>query len=441
MSNSDPIRKLKVAVLGLEKLGVYSIPEIKNLRYEVSFVRIDAKSASLDSFDFVIVPSGVFEKITTHLNPYSGEFGELEYDRDLLLSRERQLRNHLLEKGTVCLLIRDVRDRLPNGYHSDKHANDTDLVKRILNAYGVRRELIDPSANIVSEKNEFIGYLKEFGVAETQLKLWDRPYTVLARRGSAEVGMEIGNRLFALPFHADHLDDAKVVRLVTSVVDSVMEYQQKNELLLPSWLDSIEFQAEVEIRDKLQRLNKEVADLEGRQEVLRRYKGILTASGPQLVSVVAEVLRDYFGLKIDARDERKEDLKILRDDGSVLALVEVKGVKGGIKLENINQVDSHRERSGFSVNTQGVLIANTSMDVPSLEKRLAHKVEPDQIRRALNMNVLILRTVELLDYMKQVEGLDKVARKAHLETRVAQGGGWFSMSKNGPELVKVGTSS
>ena len=106
---------------------------------------------------------------------------------------------------------------------------------------------------------------------------------------------------------------------------------------------------ELKLASEIEALQKQIADREGQVRIWRDYKAILSTSGEILKERVVAILRAFFGLKVDATEEFREDAKILNEDtGQPIAFAEIKGTKAGIKREHINQVDSHRERAGLS---------------------------------------------------------------------------------------------
>ena len=80
-------------------------------------------------------------------------------------------------------------------------------------------------------------------------------------------------------------------------------------------------------------------------------------------------MRGFLGVSLTIDDKCIEDATLRDDQGSILAVFEIKGVKGNFKRDNVNQVDSHREGLGGAPNTPGILIMNTFMDaVPSTRR-------------------------------------------------------------------------
>src|SRR5262249_46855326 len=158
------------------------------------------------------------------------------------------------------------------------------------------------------------------------------------------------------------------------------------------------------------------------------------SSGDILRDRVVALLRDFFGLKVESSEEFIEDAKITNDEGGPVAFIETKGVKSGVKREFINQVDSHRERHGFEASIPGLLIINNEMSLTGIDKRLSTTIAEDQIKHARNLNVLIVRTIDLLFFMKQLESAKD--RKTKFLEILNSGGGWLKASATSYNIIK-----
>jgi len=99
----------------------------------------------------------------------------------------------------------------------------------------------------------------------------------------------------------------------------------------------------------------------------------------------------------------------------------------------VNQVDSHRERLGLTDAVPGLLLINNQMDVPGIAKRQATQVALEQVRHARRMNVLIVRTIDLLHLMRHLE--DDVDKRAKFLALVRGGGGWLAADASGYRIV------
>jgi len=241
--------------------------------------------------------------------------------------------------------------------------------------------------------------------------------------------------LFFLPFHTTRPDPETANDIVKTVTRAVVDYQQKTVLQVPDWADELQFQRELALTNEIGLLEKTLAEKETELAGWREYKAVLTTSGVLLKRVVVTALEQYFELRIDELDEGAEDARVLDRDGDCLAFVEIKGTKRGITREQVNQVDSHRDKSGLAVSVPGMLIINNQMSVVGIEKRLSTSVESDHIKHAKNLNVLIVRTIDLLLLMKKIEDSSVDERKQELLRLINSGGGWLCANSEGYKLV------
>ena len=134
--------------------------------------------------------------------------------------------------------------------------------------------------------------------------------------------------------------------------------------------------------------------------MLGRYKSSLFLSGDELAECISEIFSHGFGLSVDTKDELREDFKVLDCDGEPICLCEVKGTNKGVKREYINQADSHRSRSGFQDDFPALLIINTNIKNSRTITEKNQKVAKEQIQHAVKMNILIIRTLDLLELLK-----------------------------------------
>ena len=330
-------------------------------------------------------------------------------------------------------------DRLvdrPLDAHRD--ASATDLCKRILNAFGVNRALLDSAATwIETLRDEFRTFIERYGVAQTAFYLPQRgdPRVLAKWKGNA-VGLEVYSSLFLLPFHTTNLDAAGEV--ASLVADAIVSYRRKVRLMVPEWVKGFAFGGEAALLRQKSELTQQLETTEQALAEWMSYKAVLVTSGELLKTKLVTILSGYFCLNVDPLDEYREDFKILGfgEDPKVEALGECKGVKTGTKREHINQVDSHRERSGLDELTPGLLIINNQMDIESLEGRANTTVAPEQVRHARSFNVLVVRSIDFLWLMFLWESKSPRERGDEFLKLLGRGGGWLHV---GPDGLKVET--
>lgn len=408
-----PKSKLKINVFGLQSIG-YQIEEgskVSTDNYEIHFNELNS-SASLDWYDGLIIPSGIFEKIKDE-STWEGTYYEVYCKRDMLLQRERQLINLLKKDSWVCCLVGKIIDEVPYGNCETKKCNDTDLIKKLLNSFDISREPFKGSAAVTSKNDEFNNFIEKWGIAKTILKLSYRQQDrkILANISDSVVGVEFLGKIFFLPFHTTDFSSDNAEFLSREACRSIIEYRQKRISEIPEWVHNFQFENEKTLRDKLDALLKEADEVQKNLLEWQSYKGILTQSGDSLKDKVVQILRNFFGLNVTDVEDFKEDAVIRDQDGEPLAIVEVKGTKGGIKRKYINQLDTNRERIGISPSTSGLLIINDQMNVEDISQRNETTVAEEQIQHAKNMNILIIRTLDFLFLMGYLENDDNRGEK------------------------------
>ena len=274
-----------------------------------------------------------------------------------------------------------------------------------MNIFDIRREPFKGSAAVLPVNDEFNDYIKKWGIAKTILHCSsdDMDYKVLAKIDNRKVGVEFLGKVFFLPFHTTRLDDSEAQSLLTVLCRSILDYLQKRRVEIPDWVNEFCFESEKELRNQLDNLLKECTSLQNELLIWRKYKGILTHSGEILKDTVVSVLRDFFHLIVSDVEDFKEDALIKDDNDNVLAAVEIKGTKGGVKRDYINQIDSHRERNSLELSIPGVLIINDYMSSKGIQNKFKKTVATKQIEHAKRLNVLIIRTIDLIFLIKNLE--------------------------------------
>lgn len=174
--------------------------------------------------------------------------------------------------------------------------------------------------------------------------------------------------------------------------------------------------------------------LQDRLTVWRDYKAILITYGELLKNKIVEILQDFFQMNIDSSDEYHEDAKIVDEEGSVLAIIEIKGTKSGVRREHINQVDSHRERSNLTPKTPGILFINNEMSITGIHERLNTQIAKEHIKHAQKSNITIIRTIDLLFLMKHLE--NQTNRKKIFIDLINAGGGWLRADFEGYTVIQ-----
>ena len=432
MSRPPKDQELVVAY-GFDQVGLRIPSPVERPEYRIEFVQYGSSELGTNAGG-IIFPTGIFEHVEYHNTPLGGRRAKVSCDRPILLGVERHVTNLLRAGGWIVILAREIVDEFPTGDGYRTFVSDeTDLAKRLLS--GVKRlRYPEGSGGVAAKRDEFAPYVKRWGIAKT---FFEKPddVRVLAVVDDAIVGFEFGARLFVLPFLSTETSTEHAKELGETLVRAVLEYRRKMRVELPPWVAEFQFVGEQELRSEQAALQERVLQVESGVKSWERRKLILVSSGAILKEALVNILKDFFGFAVDPLDEGREDFKLVEDTDAkaVITVGEVKGTNGGIKREHINQVDSHRERLGVSADVPGLLVINNQMDVTGITKRHETQIAAEHIRHARKLNVLLVRTIDLLYLMRHLEAESE--RRAKVLGLLRSGGGWLSAGPAGYELV------
>ena len=235
-------KQATVLAYGFDTIGFNfdSSPTFHTENIEVEFC-LFANTPRLDQSDGVIIPQGIFEKFVDG-TPWPSSTTVRVYEQQLL-ECDRQVAN-LLEGGKwACFLVGAITDFAPYGY-GVRQCNDTDLCKRILNRFGIKRCLIKETPCSWTRVNEFSRYFREYGVARTAFDiLWSEHPEAreLGEVGKTTVAFELFGRLFFLPCHPMRHDKTGSTELAETVSSAIVGYQKKRMVEQPTRGDRLEF--------------------------------------------------------------------------------------------------------------------------------------------------------------------------------------------------------
>lgn len=424
----------RILVFGLDKKGLHVPTEpVRDRRFELTFEPFST-ARRFQEFDGVILFQGIFESFEVGRNVVGEEWSDHSCERDELDKRKKES-TALLEKGGLicCLLCMPFIDLTEQGSFTQ-----TDLTKWLLRPGDLfRRNYRETVTEVHCVRDEFRHFLTLFGVARSRFNnRLEGHWRPIARAGRDVVGMVVNDSTYFLPARVpDNRADAvdEYFRLLADALVTATEMFRSD---LPVWAASgFRFDEEPSLEQRRQALADDVASVDASIARLQRFKRVLTSSDDALVDAVAGVLVDGFRLRVDDTDDHREDLKVLTATGDAIALVEVKGASGSVKRENVNQADNHRERANLPATFPTVLIMNTHARETSIERK-DRAVPEEQVQHAARMNILVLRTLDLLRLLslnwKGGLSTDKLAE-------ILKGpGGWLRVQADGTWALERG---
>jgi hypothetical protein len=199
-------RETRIFTYGFDAAGFPTRDKLVFL-FDVGTIEfIDFNDAiSLEVADGVIIPQGIFEKIESRPSTF-GRRTTVSVHKSSLLERERQVFNLLRAGKWVCFLVGEIVDEVSQGMHLES-IHDTDLCKRILNAFVVGRRHrdyldIDTPPEVRVREKEFEPYVGDYG---TPITVFELPHSqpierhVIVEFGDKPVGLNlIRNSSFCL---------------------------------------------------------------------------------------------------------------------------------------------------------------------------------------------------------------------------------------------------
>lgn len=420
----------KICYYGFDKLG-FELPEEKKQQKGVEnhYIAYNNKS-DLEQFDGIVIPNGIFEKFNRSFYGF-----DVKYDKDLLLDIERQVFN-LVKTGRWCcfLVSKPIVRKLKND-----DISHTDLCKKILKQNKISTYNSDGGVSDLTIQNEFVQYIRKYGVSKTffisdKFMLNDniRKIASTDNRKSA-TSFEVDNGFFFLQFHTIHKQEENLLTLSEILSRSIINYRAKRIIDLPDWADDFKFNTEFSLENKIEKINEEYTILSNDLNIWKNFKLMLTTSGENLRRYVMNAFEDFFNEKLNPDDNFIEDFKVLNENGDIDYIVEVKGVNKGIKREYINQLDSHRERNDLHASIPGVLIINNQMTICDIQKRQKTIIPQEHIIHAKNLNILIIRTIDFLYLIKQLE--NKENKQALLHEIIYSKGGWLKVDNDKYKII------
>ena len=428
----DVAKPLEIMVFGLDAICGGLVEDIATAQYNIHFVGRN-RSCEFDCYDGVVVFQGVFERLQRS-DGYLGSTEWITSDKDDLDRRYKESLK-LIRNGGFVLLI---QTRAFHDCFGGKDCRKTDLIKRLTNFHNVWRRDYDESSAVVSAlKAELGDFCATYGRAYSYFSVNqdnDCDFLPLVKVGQNVVGCSFCKSIYVVPSMLPRLDDCG--KYFSSLVEPIIAIHKKRRLELPEWAAAPFFDDEKERHAQIAKCEKKIAEEKKWLEGYARCKRVLFSTGEELVTDVAWVLGMVSGVKVDTTDEKKEDCKLIDGDGRVLALVEVKGVNGNLKLSHVAQSYEHRERTPGYKNLPVLLIANTYIGTARSMEEKDRPPPDEQVEIAAKHKVLVLRTIDLLNLLRLC--LSKKITQAEILKSLLERVGWWRVEGSAVESKEKG---
>jgi hypothetical protein len=372
---------------------------------------VEREGTNLENYKLIIVTTGAFTEQTER---------NVRNIREESIRRHRELHTALRRGSHVCLLLNDISDY---------------LIMNILSDIKCELCVSTPSPTLKTKKPEFQPFLDKYGTSFADFKC-TKPLIPIAttERNDTECTVafskiESPGLLTFLPFfitESQLLQTQDIEALINSL------NQHKNNVLSepPLWIDSVRLQREKVIVGEISELRNKLKEKCLELGYFNERKKILWSKGNELRDQCMSVLQDM-GLLTLLDEIGEEDFWILNQKEKSV-IVEVKGKDHGIKRGDLYALDTHREERKKGDDFPALLLINTFNRAQELEEKDA-PIPSDEIRRAIGLNLLIMRTYDLLTLLDlhQKGEVDSALITRTLEKEH----GWLKVTQSGFEIV------
>lgn len=191
---------------------------------------------------------------------------------------------------------------------------------------------------------------------------------------------------------------------LSAVIDAIFPAVVQS-VLIPDWLDEVEYHDETAQRARIKEINEEMALLDKEKKeiegVLSNYqdiKSVLCSKDFELEKMTRHLLAKIVEVDEDFEDCKEEDFRFSYND--TLYLIEIKGSKGGLKRQHISKTYDHvqikadaLEDEGSTSKLKGVLIFASQIELKPEER---DPFPETQITIARKNDIAVLSTETLL---------------------------------------------
>jgi hypothetical protein len=362
-----------------------------------------------DGFSPIVILGGTVDFVTLQ---------EKEYECARI---EREAFNSLQKGNVVCLtanvdsLMGSILGRIGAGFHS---SSQRDLrVDHIVK----RSEFLPFYQGFVSLHGNFVGGPFDDVICENA----DRGVIGFAKKVDKGV-------LIALPCHMpiDKFSDYFYLdKFLNSLFDALDKYGPKIQYKPPLWIDSFTFPKEITVLSTVHKLQNELSSQEKVLERYKRLKEVLWFRNNELVDSVIKFF-ESMGLRTKREEKYEEDFWILDGEEEGI-IVEVKGLDKNLTRQHISQLDEHRAAREKPDDFPALLVVNSFNKAASLEEK-NKPFAPNEIKKAVQTNVLLMRTFDLCQVFSMIE--EKELNATKLISIIKTKKGWLKAAGSNLEI-------
>jgi len=419
--------KPKILVYGIDKVGC-TVPkeDIETKTCKLHFEPFLTKEKFQD-YAGVILFQGIFEEHIAHEDTFGSPYTVIDCYEDELQRRKKQYDLLMEKKGFACVI-------LIKHFHMGREQEITDLSTWALNYDSFYKENYgNQITSLAARRNEFESFIDHFGAAHTRFTSHNNALDikVICAYSDDMTGMIFGGREFFVPSLKPEKHELEEYFKVLS--DAVISTHKKLSEEIPAWADEYRFEEEKRFLEEKKDLLKHMDKIDENLLRFKGYKKVICFSDELLRENVSKLFSEGMGFKINNKDELKEDFKIIDEKSEPLVLVEVKGTNKGVKREHVNQADSHRERAGLGENFPSSLVINTHIKASNSIQDKYQEIAKEQIVHAAKMNILVMRTIDLLNmlYLKE----KKIVTTENFLNILKKENGWLKVSRDSWNII------
>ena len=371
---------MKVLAFEIGPPGVY-----KGGDHEFTVLDITQPALDLGNADLVILPARLTLNANSSLHDKATEL----LARRLLAASEAGKR--------ICLL------------YAEDIAAQSFIGGRLLLRWSMKVEG-SPTSLAHVYADEFEVYLREYGVPGYVFAQRPGPqvrqYPLAgpnddAQRMSAFAVAEGGGFIYVVP---GNIVPGSERPLLATLADSIQAHS--SSVLRPTTApiaESFAFTEERALREERKSKQAELDDLDARIAGYRARKDILFLRDHTLADRVPEWMSEYLGFGTRRTEEYKEDFWLVDDKDEDAVICEAKGLTQNVKRQHIRQLVLHRDERDLADDYPSLLVANTFADAETEEEKARQRISPRECSTAVKEHVLVVRTLDLLRLLDQVE--------------------------------------
>jgi hypothetical protein len=346
-------------------------------------------------FDGVILFQGIFERFEPVPDRYCPGLLRHECDDEELDRRTKELWALFEKGGLACFLLCQPFIDFDEG----RDFRQTDLSKRVLQ--DCRYQRVNFDRRLIGIRCHLEAFRRFFELYAGAFSSLESPPDATSSKRLGSVGPDCVaavsfGRLFFLPTLLPKRDPGALEEYLRLLVPALVSTWETLRTELPGWIAEFRFEREKRLLERRTELLAELTKIDGEMAPFEKLKGILAHRGEPLVDAVCNAFEQGLDVKVRREESFREDMALVDGEGRPIALVEVKGVAGGVQREHVNQADNHRERAGLPVDFPSLLIINTDISKAASMEDKVQPVAREQVEHAARNNVLIIRTIDLL---------------------------------------------